>query len=106
VQQNGNGHKRTDDLTLKLPWGASVQVSGTLAVLVLLMGIGFGLLFYVVDHHSRAAATQQKENAAALDDLLCVLTLTSEERIEARRGVSLNRWCLFLDTRTKGGVRK
>ena len=108
---NGNGHKRTDDITMNIPWlgGVSIRASGTLVVLIISVLAGVGLLFAMLLRHDDAQAARQvqmihaqQETNDSINDLMCVLTLTSEERIEARRGTELSKWCLFLNQGNTG----
>ena len=96
LTNGSDGIKRTDDITLHLPGGGSIRASGTLVVLLIVVVAGFGLLFYAVNKHDSMVVSAQKETTQSVEDLMCILTLSPDERVEARRGASLSRWCVFL----------
>lgn len=109
---NGN-HKRTDDIELKFPWGGSIRASGTIVVLLVVL-IGIGALLYMqmwkhdveADLRTDKLLAEQRKTTDGVVDLTCVLTLSNEERIEARRGTTLSKWCYFLNLRDREVPKK
>jgi hypothetical protein len=93
--------KRSDDIELKLPWGASIRASGTLVVLLLVVLAGFALVIIDLRAHENSNVARQSDTNKFIQELTCVLTLSQEERVEVRRGENLSRWCVFLKERER-----
>ena len=98
--------KRSDEVAFKLPGGIHISASGPfVAMIVTVLVVGLTLAWSLYTHEAQSAQdrleikTQLVKQNVRTDDLICVLTLTQEERIEARRGADLTRYCQFLKPR-------
>ena len=79
---NGNGAS----LTATAPGGASLTVRGGMAVVLIIAAILGGLLFYF----ARNSDAQHRGIVLAIRHQTCVLSLTTEERIQLRADMRRN----------------
>ncbi len=96
--------RNCDHVTFKLPAGIQIQASGQIvAMIVTIVVCAAGLVWAHYAHEAQSTTFRQEIKASLhlqnkrTDELICVLALSPEERLEARRGADLSRYCAFLN---------